>query len=230
MLAPRRCGPGSGGRQAGGVDRRGSIGRWSAGRRRAWPQAVPDGPPVRATGRPASRCPPTRSVAVNFAFSEEQEELRKIVRQFLESKSPEAEVRELMDTDEGYDPAVWSQMGEQLGPAGPHHPRGVRRLGLHATSSSPSCSRRWAAPCCARRTSPRSCSPPTRCCTPATTPPRRSYLPGIAVRRDDRHARLHRAQRQVGRGGHRRPPPPRPATATRSTARRCSCSTATPPT
>ena len=52
---------------------------------------------------------------MNFAFSEEQEELRKTVRSFLDSKSPETEVRRLMDTDDGYDPAVWSQMGEQMG-------------------------------------------------------------------------------------------------------------------
>jgi alkylation response protein AidB-like acyl-CoA dehydrogenase len=52
---------------------------------------------------------------VNFAFSEEQEELRRIVRSFLEDKSPETEVRRLMETTEGYDPAVWSQMAEQLG-------------------------------------------------------------------------------------------------------------------
>jgi alkylation response protein AidB-like acyl-CoA dehydrogenase len=52
---------------------------------------------------------------VNFAFSEEQEELRRITRQFLESKSPETEVRRLMETTEGYDPAVWSQMANELG-------------------------------------------------------------------------------------------------------------------
>ncbi len=52
---------------------------------------------------------------MNFAFSEEQEELRRIVRQFLESKSSEAEVRRLMDTTEGYDPATWSQMANELG-------------------------------------------------------------------------------------------------------------------
>jgi alkylation response protein AidB-like acyl-CoA dehydrogenase len=52
---------------------------------------------------------------VNFAFSEEQEELRKAVRRFLEDKSPETEVRRLMETTEGYDPAVWTQMAEQLG-------------------------------------------------------------------------------------------------------------------
>ena len=52
---------------------------------------------------------------MNFAFSEEQEELRRTVRQFLEAKSPETEVRRLMETAEGYDTSVWKQMGQELG-------------------------------------------------------------------------------------------------------------------
>ena len=52
---------------------------------------------------------------MNFAFSEEQEELRKSVRRFLDSKSPETEVRRLMETTEGYDEKVWQQMGQELG-------------------------------------------------------------------------------------------------------------------
>lgn len=52
---------------------------------------------------------------MNFAFSEEQEELRNIVRSFLEKKSPEADVREQMDTEQGFDDAVWTQMAEQMG-------------------------------------------------------------------------------------------------------------------
>ncbi len=52
---------------------------------------------------------------MNFAFSDEQEELRTAVRRFLAEKSPETEVRRLMDTEDGYDPAVWSQMADQLG-------------------------------------------------------------------------------------------------------------------
>ena len=52
---------------------------------------------------------------MNFAFTEEQEELRKTVRAFLDSKSPETAVREQMETDNGFDPAVWAQMGEQMG-------------------------------------------------------------------------------------------------------------------
>jgi len=52
---------------------------------------------------------------MNFAFTEEQEELRKTVRAFLDSKSSETAVREQMETESGFDPAVWSQMGEQMG-------------------------------------------------------------------------------------------------------------------
>ena len=52
---------------------------------------------------------------MNFAFSEEQDELRRAVRRFLAEKSPETEVRRLMETTEGYDPAVWQQMAQQLG-------------------------------------------------------------------------------------------------------------------
>ncbi|MGK2930767.1 MAG: acyl-CoA dehydrogenase family protein [Acidimicrobiales bacterium] len=52
---------------------------------------------------------------MNFAFSDEQEELRNIVRSFLENKSPESAVREQMETEKGYDDAVWKQMAEQMG-------------------------------------------------------------------------------------------------------------------
>ena len=52
---------------------------------------------------------------MNFAFSEEQEELRRSVRRFLEDKSPSTEVRRLMETTEGFDKAVWDQMANQLG-------------------------------------------------------------------------------------------------------------------
>jgi alkylation response protein AidB-like acyl-CoA dehydrogenase len=52
---------------------------------------------------------------MNFAFNDEQEELRRAVRRFLTEKSPEAEVRRLMETTQGYDPAVWSLMADQLG-------------------------------------------------------------------------------------------------------------------
>lgn len=52
---------------------------------------------------------------VNFAFTEEQDQLREFVRSFLNEKSPESEVRRLMETEDGYEKAVWQQMAEQLG-------------------------------------------------------------------------------------------------------------------
>jgi alkylation response protein AidB-like acyl-CoA dehydrogenase len=52
---------------------------------------------------------------MSMTFSAEQDELRRSVRGFLEQKSPPADVRRLMETDEGYDAAVWQQMAEQLG-------------------------------------------------------------------------------------------------------------------
>jgi alkylation response protein AidB-like acyl-CoA dehydrogenase len=52
---------------------------------------------------------------VSFGFGEAQEELRTSVRRFLADKSPEAEVRRLMETADGYDVAVWRQMADQLG-------------------------------------------------------------------------------------------------------------------
>jgi len=59
---------------------------------------------------------------VNFAFSEEQEELRRSVRRFLEDKSASTEVRRLMETTDGYDPKVWSQMANELGLQSLHIP------------------------------------------------------------------------------------------------------------
>src|SRR4029453_5188803 len=59
---------------------------------------------------------------MNFAFSEEQDQLRDAVRKFMEAKSPEAEVRRLMETTEGYDPAVWQQMAQELGLQSLHLP------------------------------------------------------------------------------------------------------------
>ncbi len=50
--------------------------------------------------------------AVNFAFSEEQEELRRYARQWLAERSPSKTVRELMETEEGFDRAQWTEIAE----------------------------------------------------------------------------------------------------------------------
>lgn len=50
-----------------------------------------------------------------FQYTDEHGVLRETVRQFIEKKSEEATVRELMATERGYDPATWSQMAEEIG-------------------------------------------------------------------------------------------------------------------
>ena len=59
---------------------------------------------------------------MRFSFSEEQEELRRVVRRFLETTSPIGEVRRLMETPEGYEPAVWKQLSQELALPGVHIP------------------------------------------------------------------------------------------------------------
>ena len=59
---------------------------------------------------------------MNFTFTDEQEELRRTMRRFLEDKSPVTEVRRLMETETGYDEAVWKQMAAELGLQGIHIP------------------------------------------------------------------------------------------------------------
>src|SRR6266571_5004865 len=59
---------------------------------------------------------------MQFTFTDEQEELRRTMRRFLEEKSPVGEVRRLMETPEGYDDAVWKQMSQELGLPGLHIP------------------------------------------------------------------------------------------------------------
>jgi alkylation response protein AidB-like acyl-CoA dehydrogenase len=48
-------------------------------------------------------------------FTEEQSDLRRMVREFCEENFQEADVRRLVDTDRGYDLAVWTRMAEELG-------------------------------------------------------------------------------------------------------------------
>ncbi|WP_406121063.1 acyl-CoA/acyl-ACP dehydrogenase [Streptomyces canus] len=52
---------------------------------------------------------------MDFAFSEEQEELGRTVRAFLAHTSPETETRRLMETPECFDRALWRRMGTELG-------------------------------------------------------------------------------------------------------------------
>ena len=53
--------------------------------------------------------------AATASYDDEHEDLRRTVRRVLADKSPEAEVRRLMETEAGYDESVWEQMAAQLG-------------------------------------------------------------------------------------------------------------------
>jgi alkylation response protein AidB-like acyl-CoA dehydrogenase len=52
---------------------------------------------------------------VNFALSEEQEQLRDIARRFLKETCNSSAVRSAMVTEIGFDPAVWERLGGELG-------------------------------------------------------------------------------------------------------------------
>jgi alkylation response protein AidB-like acyl-CoA dehydrogenase len=55
---------------------------------------------------------------MKFSFTDEQQAFRDQVRRFLSDKSPTTEVRRLMETDEGNDPAAWQQLSGELGLTG----------------------------------------------------------------------------------------------------------------
>jgi alkylation response protein AidB-like acyl-CoA dehydrogenase len=67
-----------------------------------------------------ARAQPKRRI--QFAFTDEQEQFRAAIRRFLNDRSPTTEVRRLMATAEGYDPAVWRQLSEELALPGIHLP------------------------------------------------------------------------------------------------------------
>jgi len=59
---------------------------------------------------------------MEFAFTDEQDQFRSVVRRFLSDKSPTTVVRRLMETPEGFDPAVWHQLAAELALTGIHIP------------------------------------------------------------------------------------------------------------
>ena len=51
-------------------------------------------------------------------LTQDQENFQEMVGRFLAGRSPTTEVRRLMETPTGYDPAVWQQLCGELGLAG----------------------------------------------------------------------------------------------------------------
>ena len=57
---------------------------------------------------------------MEFTFSADQEQFRDMVARFCRDKSPATEVRQLMEDERGFDPAVWQQLASELGVLGIH--------------------------------------------------------------------------------------------------------------
>jgi len=55
---------------------------------------------------------------VNLTYTEDHEDLRASVRRLLADKAPSEAVRRSMESQPGYDPALWQQMAGQMGLAG----------------------------------------------------------------------------------------------------------------
>ncbi len=69
---------------------------------------------------------------MNFAFTEEQQELRAAARAFLAEASSSERVRAAMSSELGYDPGVWKRIGSELGWAAAIVPEACGGLGLGA--------------------------------------------------------------------------------------------------
>jgi alkylation response protein AidB-like acyl-CoA dehydrogenase len=67
---------------------------------------------------------------MDFAFNEEQEELRSIARSFLAEHSASPQVRRAMESELGYDPQLWEQLGAELGWTSVVIPEAYGGLGL----------------------------------------------------------------------------------------------------
>jgi alkylation response protein AidB-like acyl-CoA dehydrogenase len=59
---------------------------------------------------------------MRFAFTEEQQEFRSVVRRFLEDNSPATAVRRQMETEAGFDAQVWQALSRDLGLTAVHIP------------------------------------------------------------------------------------------------------------
>jgi alkylation response protein AidB-like acyl-CoA dehydrogenase len=67
---------------------------------------------------------------VTFAPSEEQLELVRVTRRFLDDKAPLPQARRLMETEDGFDGTVWDQMGKELGLQSLHIPEQYGGMGF----------------------------------------------------------------------------------------------------
>ncbi|XOV85645.1 MAG: acyl-CoA dehydrogenase family protein [bacterium] len=67
-----------------------------------------------------------------FAFTQDQDSFRQVVKRFCAEKAPTPATRKLMDTESGYDPEVWQLICGELGLAGIHLPEHAGGSGFGA--------------------------------------------------------------------------------------------------
>ncbi len=56
--------------------------------------------------------------SAHFSFTDDQQQYRETVSRFLERKAPVTETRRIMETEQGYDSALWCGLSEELGLVG----------------------------------------------------------------------------------------------------------------
>jgi alkylation response protein AidB-like acyl-CoA dehydrogenase len=74
---------------------------------------------------------------MEFAFSEDQNELRRAARRFLSVASSEGRVRSAMQSEVGYDETVWEQLGQELAWTAITVPEQYGGLGMSALDLHP---------------------------------------------------------------------------------------------
>ena len=67
---------------------------------------------------------------MNFAFTDEQEELRETARAFLAEHAGSEQVRAAMASERGWDDGLWKQLGSELGWTAVHIPEQYGGLGM----------------------------------------------------------------------------------------------------
>ena len=67
---------------------------------------------------------------MQYTFTTEQREFRAVLRRFFGQTSPPSVVRRLMDTDAGWDTALWRDLNTQLGVSGVHVPEAYGGMGF----------------------------------------------------------------------------------------------------
>jgi alkylation response protein AidB-like acyl-CoA dehydrogenase len=67
---------------------------------------------------------------MQYTFTNEQREFRTVLRRFFDQTSPPAVVRRLMETEAGWDAALWRDLNTQLGLCGVHVPETYGGMGF----------------------------------------------------------------------------------------------------